>query len=119
MHGVEAAHQQDLEHVVEALRIRSRQRDERQRLLQVRQQRGTQQRAAGQRPIAVALDGVDLSVVGEITKRMRKAPLRQRVRGKPLVEHHHRGLEARVLQIRVELGEKLRHHHALEDDGGG
>jgi hypothetical protein len=29
------------------------------------------------------------------------------------VEHHHRGFQARVLQIRVELRQVLRHHPAL------
>jgi len=35
------------------------------------------------------------------------------------MEHGHRALEARIGQIRIELRQVLRHHHALEDDGAG
>ena len=44
--------------------------------------------------------GVDLAVVREIAVRMREPPLRQRVGREALVEHRHRGLEPRVVQIR-------------------
>jgi hypothetical protein len=47
---------------------------------------------------------------------MREAPLRQRVRREALVEHHDRRLEARILEIRKELREELRHDHTLVDD---
>ena len=67
------------------------QRHQRQHLLQVRQQRRAEQRAARQRPVAVALHGVDLAVVREIAVRVREAPLRQRVGREALVEHRHRG----------------------------
>ena len=33
------------------------------------------------------------------------------------MEHHHRGLQARILEIGVELREVLGHDHALVDDG--
>ena len=39
------------------------------------------------RPVAVALDGVDLAVVREQAIRVRQSPLRQRVGGEALVEH--------------------------------
>ena len=119
MQRIEPAHQQHLEHVVEALRVRAAHRDQRQHLLQVGQQRGAQQRSARRGPVAVALDGVDLAVVGEIAIRVRKAPLRQGVGGEALMEHGHRALEARIGEVRIELRQVLRHHHALEDDGAG
>ena len=92
-------------------------RDHRQHVAQIRQQRRAEQRAARHRPGAIALHGVDLAVVGEIAVRMREAPLRQRIRGEALVEHRHRGLHARILEVRIELRQELRHHHALVDDG--
>ena len=48
---------------------------------------------------------------------MRQAPLRQGVRRETLVEYDDRGLQARILQVRIELRQELRHHHALVDDG--
>ena len=35
------------------------------------------------------------------------------------MEHGHRALETRIGEVRVELRQVLRHHHALEDDGVG
>ena len=121
-HGVqqvEPAHEQHLEHVVEALRVRAGERYQRQHLLQLRQQRGAQQRAARRGPVAVALDGVDLAVVRQIAVRVREAPLRQGVGREALVEHRHRARQARVGEVGVELRQVLRHHHALVDDGAG
>ncbi len=119
MHGVQPAHQHDLEHVVEALGVRAGQRDERQDLLQVGQQRRAQQRAPRQRPTAVALDGVDLAVVSQVAERVRQAPLGKGVRREPLVENHDRRLEPRILQVGVELRQMLWHHHALEHQRAG
>jgi len=67
-------------------------------------------------PAAVALHGVDLAVVGEVAVGVRESPLRQRVGREALVEHHDRGLHARILQVGVELRQILRHDHALVDD---
>jgi len=57
----------------------SRSSIQRQHLLQVGQERGAQQRSARRGPVAVALDGVDLAVVGEVAIRVCEAPLRQGV----------------------------------------
>ena len=48
---------------------------------------------------------------------MRQPPLRQRIGRKPLMEYHRRRFHARVAQIGIELRKKLRHDHALVDDG--
>ena len=48
-----------------------------------------------------------------------ETPLRQGVRGEALVKHDRRGLEARVGEVGVELGQVLRHHHALVNEGAG
>ena len=119
MHGIEAADQQHLQHVVERLRIRARQRHQRQNVAQIRQHRRTKQRTSRHRPAAVALHRVDLAVVRQISIGMRQAPLRHGVGGEALMEHHHRCLHPRILEIGIELRQKLRHHHALVDDGAG
>ena len=119
VHGVETADQQQLEHIVERLRIRSRQGHDGQDIGQIRQHRRTKQRPARHRPAAVALHGVDLPVVGQVAVGMRQAPLRQGVGGKALMEHHHRRLHPRILQVGIELRQELRHHHALVDNGAG
>ncbi len=116
MHGIQAAGEQHFQHVVERLGIRTRQGHQRQNVGQFRKQRRFEQRTACDRPAAVALHGVDLAVVRQVSIRMRKPPLRQRVGGKALVKYHHRGFHARILQIGIELRQKLGHDHALVND---
>src|ERR1700688_3309173 len=53
----------------------------------------------------------------ERNKGTRQAPLRQGVGGKALVENHHRSFQPRILEVRIELRQVLRHRHALVDDG--
>jgi len=65
------------------------------------------------RPVAVALHGVDLAVVGEVAERLRQAPFRPGVGGEALVEHGQRGGEARVVEVGVEHRQIFRHHQAL------
>ena len=119
MHGIEAADQQQFEHVVERLRVRTLQRHHRQNVGQIGQHRRAEQGAARHRPAAVALHRVDLTIVGEISIGMGQAPLRHGVGGETLVEDHHRGFHPRILEIGIELRQELRHHHALVDDGAG
>ena len=79
MQRIKAAHQEHLEHIVEALRVRARERHERQNIGEVRQERRAEQRPARDRPVAVALNRIDLAVVREVAVGMCEAPLRQRV----------------------------------------
>ena len=116
MQRIKSAHQEHLEHVVEALRVGAGQRHERQNVVKVRQQRRAKQRSPRHRPVAVALNRIDLAVVGKVAVRVRQAPLRQGVGRKALVEDDQRGFEPRVVQIRKENGEILRHDHRFEDE---
>ena len=77
----------------------------------------SEQRAAGHRPATIALNRVDLAVVRKVAVGVRQPPLRQRIGGKTLVKHHCRGFHARILEIRIELRQELRHDHPLVDDG--
>ena len=119
MHDIQAAHDQQLEHVVDALRVGTGQGHQRQDVVQIRQQRRLEDSAAGLCPVAVGLDGVDLAVMRQQAERMRQTPLRQRVGREALVEHRHRRFNPRIVEVFEELGEMLRHHHALVDNGAG
>ena len=76
-HGVgqgTPAQVQQLEHLVEAGRVAGARRDDREDPLQVAgQQVAGEQILAGPHPVAVALQGVDLAVVGEVPVRMGRA----------------------------------------------
>ncbi len=111
-----AAGDQQLQHVVQALRIRAVHRDDRVELADVEARR-LPHLAARLRPAAVALDGVDLAVVRQQAERMRQRPARQRVGGEALVEDHRAAGQLGALQVGVERRQLVRQHHALVADG--
>ncbi len=113
---VHAAGQQHLQHVVQALRVGALQVHQRFQLGQLGQLLGGELVLARDRPVAVALHGVDFAVVGEEAERLRQAPLREGVGGESLVEHADRGRQFRALQVRVEHRQVGRHHQALVGD---
>ena len=82
-----------------------------------RDQRGRHQRLAGAHPVAVALHGVDLAVVGQVAVRVRERPRRERVGGEAAVHQRQRGLDPLVGEVGEELGELGRGEHALVDEG--
>ncbi len=104
-----------LQHVVQALRIRAMHGDHRIEFADV-EARGLPHLAARLRPAAVAFDGVDLTVVRQHPERMRQRPARQRVGGKALVEHDRAGGQIVALQVHVEAAQLVRQHHALVAD---
>ena len=65
------------------------------------------------RPVAVALDGVDLAVVREEAERLRQPPLRPGVGREALVEHADSTAQRSIAQVRVEGRQHTRHDHAL------
>jgi hypothetical protein len=67
-------------------------------------------------PVAVALDGIDLAVVGEQPERLCQGPARHRVRGEALVEHADGRAQALVRQVVVEARQVHGHHQALVGD---
>ncbi len=79
--------------------------------------RSRQLRLPGAHPRQVAEQGVDLAVVGQQPHRLREAPLGRRVGAEAAVQDRIRADERRVPQVRIELGQHLRRHHALVDDG--
>jgi hypothetical protein len=71
------------------------------------------------RPGAIAGDGVDLAVMGQHAERLRQRPARAGIGGEALVEHRHAAFELRALQVRVQLRQPRRQHHALVADAVG
>jgi hypothetical protein len=107
---------EQLEALVEARGVGRARRDDRERALEVRDERRLHQRFARPHPVAVALERVDLAVVREVAVRVRERPRRERVRGEPAVHERERGLEALVTQVGEELGELRRGEHSLVDE---
>ncbi|MBS1270021.1 MAG: hypothetical protein MAG794_00973 [Gammaproteobacteria bacterium] len=106
---IHAAHHQNFEHVVDAGGIRIVPGYQRPDGVYVRDERRVELVAAGVRPVAVALNGIDLSVVGQESKRLGEPPLRQGVGGKALMEYAQRRFQSRVGEIRVQHGQQAGH----------
>ncbi len=87
---VHAALNQRLEHIVQTAGVGISRHHQRAHVVHVFDQRRVELVAARLRPVAVALDGVDFAVVGEIPERLRQPPLRPGVGGKALMKHAQR-----------------------------
>ena len=93
-------------------------RDDREDPLQVaREQVAGQQILAGPHPVAVALQGVDLPVVGEVAVRVGEGPAREGVGREAGVHQGQRALEALVAQIREKDVHLWRREHPFVDHG--
>ena len=118
-HGVVqrvAAEVEQLEHLVEAGRVGRPGRADRERPLDTGQQRAVEHRLARPHPVLVALDGVDLAVVGDEAVRVGERPRRERVGREPGVHQQQRRLDARVGEIGEELAQLGSGEHPLVDD---
>ena len=107
---VEAAADQQLEHVVERRGVRAVSPDHGPQL-------GRQLGLAGAHPGPVALDGVDLAVVGEHPEGLRVAPVGHGVGGVALVEDGQLRAGAGVGEVLIEGGQVGARHQALVDEG--
>ena len=61
--------------------------------------RRAEHRLAGAHPVLVALDGVDLAVVGDVAVRVGQRPRRERVGGEAAVHEQQGALEALVVEV--------------------
>ncbi len=115
-----AAEVEQLQHLVEAGRVAGPRRDDREDPLQVAgQEVAGEQVLAGPHPVAIALQGVDLPVVGEIAVWVRQWPAREGVGGESGVDQRQGAVEALVAQIREKGLDLGRRQHPLVDDGAG
>ena len=113
-----AAHVEQLQHLVEAGGVAHPLGAHREQPLQVAGEVGrVQQGFSGPHPVAVALHGVDLAVVGDEPVGVGQRPRRERVGGEPGVDHGQGAGHSGVAQIGVELAELGGGEHPLVDDG--
>ena len=108
---------QQLEALVEGARVGVAGRGDRQQRRELSEQFGAQAALAGGQPVAVALDRVDLAVVGDQAERLGQRPAREGVRGEAGVDDGDAGLHALIGQIGEEGGQLHRGEHALVGDG--
>ena len=118
-HGVRqraAREIEQLEDIVEGRRVRPAGPHDREDLLHVlTEQLGGERRLARAHPVRVALERVDLAVVGDHPVRVGELPARERVRAEPRVHECEAALVARVRQVREEARELGRREHPLVD----
>ncbi len=107
-----------LQGLVEASRVgRSRRADGKQPFDVSRKMRTRQGVLACSHPVLVALDGVDLPVVGDETVRVGQGPRRERVRGEPRMDEADGRCESVVGEIEEEIAELGCGQHPLVDEG--
>ena len=107
---------EQLEDLVEARRVRGTRRADREGPIDAREDRAVEHRLAGAHPVLVALDRVDLAVVGDEAVRVGERPGRERVGREATVDEQQRALEPLVVQIREELPELRCRQHPLVDE---
>ena len=107
---------QQLEHLVEGGRVARVRGDDRREPRQVAgdEVRG-EQRLAGGHPVAVAAQGVDLTVVRDVAVRVGQGPRRERVGREAGVHQRQRAADALVRELGVERLELRLGEHALVD----
>ena len=118
-HGVvdrPASEVEQFEDLVEAGRVRSARRADRERPVDAGEHRPVEHRFAGAHPVLVALDGVDLAVVGDEAVRVRQRPRRERVGREAAVDQQQRALEPLIVQVGEELRQLRRRQHPLVDE---
>ncbi len=111
-----AAEVQQLEHLVEARRVGGAGRADRERPVDAGDRRVAEHGLAGAHPVLVALDGVDLAVVGDVAVRVGERPRRERVGGEAAVHQQQGALEALVVEVVEELRQLRRRQHPLVDE---
>ena len=112
-----AAEMQELEGFVEARRVGRRRGADREQLFFGTVPVGRSHDAlASPHPVAVAHDGVDLTVVGDEPVRVCERPRRERIRREPRVNEAEPALDPIVVEFGIELGELRCGQHALVDE---
>ena len=112
-----AAEAQQLKRLIEAGGVARPRGADREGPLEAGKVRRVEQCLAGAHPIAVALDRVDLAVVGDDAIRVRQRPRGKRVGREPRVHQGHGALDPLIDEVGVERGDLRCREHALVDEG--
>ena len=110
---IHATGQQYVQHVVQAGGVRAGAVYQRGNVLDIGQKVGLKARRASFSPIAVAIDGIDLTVVSHQSERLCQGPTRHGIGRKALMEHADRGFQPLVAQVLVEMRQIHWHHQAF------
>lgn len=108
---------EQLHHVVEAGRVGTGQADDRAELVAIDPVCIGKLRRAGRHPVAIALDGIDLTVVRDIAEWLRHRPGGKCVGAVSLVEEPNRTGVFGLLQIEIERCQIFRQTETLVNDG--
>ena len=114
-----AGEMQQFETLVEGAGIGVARGGDGQQRLELAEQFAAQATFTGGEPVAVTLNSVDLTVVGQQAERLSQRPARERVGGEAGVDDGDGGLHALVVQILEEVSELHGGEHALVRDGTG
>ncbi len=110
---------EELEDLVEGGRVAGSRGHHREGPLETRHEIGRAERLTGPHPVAVAGQGVDLTVVGHVAVRMGQRPRREGVGREARVDEGQPAGQPLVGQIGEEVGQLVRGEHALVGDGPG
>ena len=112
-----SCHIQVFQAVVEHGRVAATVIDDGKDLFQVREITGFGFAFPGIEPVYIPLDGVDFSVVDDITVRMGPGPAGECIGAETGVDERHGGRKIQVGQIQVKMAQLDRGQHALIDNG--
>ncbi len=108
---------EQLEAVVEVARIRAFRLDDREQIFEALAERLRRHHPlAGERPVRIAAQRVDLAVVGHVAQRLRTVPTGERVRREPTVDHRQVRRVVLGRQVREVRHHLVRREHSLVDD---
>ena len=108
---------QQLDDLVEGRRVAPAGSDDRENRCEVTEDGGFQLGLSRAHPVSVALDGVDLAIVGDHAERLGERPGRECVGGITRVHEGEFRSKTLVREVGVEGLELKRCHHALVNDG--
>ena len=113
---IHAAGEQQVQHIVQAGRVRAGAVYQWCDILDIGQPVSLESRRARVGPVAVTLDGIDLTVVGQQAEGLRQRPARHGIGRKALVKYTDRRLQPCVSQIQVKPRQINRHDQAFVGD---
>src|SRR4051794_39039428 len=105
---------QELEHVIQRGRVRTRFCQDREELLQlIAEDFGLQRAIAGPHPVAIAAQGIDFTIMRQIPERMGQLPAWEGIGAEARMNNRKMALEIRIRKVRVIPAQLMRSEHPL------